>query len=55
MTPRKQKQKHYVTTRKSHDCAYCHEMIPTGSRATYVNAFTGKRDYYHFPECPKYR
>ena len=42
-------------TRKDHECHYCGEIIPKGSRAKYRNAFTGKRDYYHSPDCPKFK
>ncbi len=41
--------RHYVSkTRKEHKCLNCRFVIEKGSSAEYKNAFTGKRDYFHY-------
>lgn len=54
--PRKQKEKHYVTTRKDHVCHSCGDIIPKGTWVPIYHSFTGETEYYHpLPEgCPKF-
>jgi len=39
-------------TRKTHKCERCGQIIPVGSKASFRNAFTGKRCYAHYWNCP---